>query len=66
MHGLEVHMKNGLPFACDFSFENCEDSLYVFNCLYFIQCLSSFSSIDHHDLTVGFSQSIPLQMYSSL
>ena len=40
MHGLEVYVKEGLPFAWELS-------SYVFNWLYFTQCLTSFSSIDH-------------------
>ena len=35
LHGLAVYLKEGLPFA------------YVFDWLYFTQCLTSFSSIDH-------------------
>ena len=46
MHGLAVYVKEGLPFAWDLSPENSADS-YVFDCLYFTQCLTSFSSIDH-------------------
>ena len=46
MHGLAVYMKEGLPFARDLSLENSADS-YVFDWLYFTQCLTSFSSIDH-------------------
>ena len=47
MHGLTVHVKEGLAFAWDLSLENSTDS-YVFTCIYFTQYLSSFSSIDHH------------------
>ena len=46
MHGLAVYVKEGLPFAGDLSLENSADS-YVFDWLYFTQCLTSFSSIDH-------------------
>ena len=46
MHGLTVHVKEGLAFAWDLSLENSTDS-YVFTCIYFTQYLSSFSSIDH-------------------
>ena len=46
MHGLAVYVKEGLPFARDLSLENSADS-YVFDWLYFTQCLTSFSSIDH-------------------
>ena len=46
MHGLAVYVKEGLPFARDLSLENSADS-YVFDWLYFIQCLTSFSCINH-------------------
>ena len=46
MHGLTVYVKEGLPFAWDLSLENSADS-YVFDWLYFTQCLTSFSSISH-------------------
>ena len=46
MHGLTVYVTEGLPFARDLSLENSPDS-YVFDWLYFTQCLTSFSSIDH-------------------
>ena len=46
MHGLTVYVKEGLPFAQDLSLENSADS-YVFDWLYFTQCLTSFSSINH-------------------
>ena len=46
MHGLEVYVKEGLPFAQDLSLEKSVDT-YVFDCLYFTQCCTSFSSIDH-------------------
>ena len=46
MHGLPVYVKKGLPFAQDLSLENSADS-YVFDWLYFTQCLTSLSSIDH-------------------
>ena len=45
MHGLAVYVK-GLSFARDLSLENSTDC-YVFDWLYFTQCLTSFSSIDH-------------------
>ena len=45
MHVLAVYVK-GLPFAWDLSLENSADS-YVFDWLYFTQCLTSFSAIDH-------------------
>ena len=46
MHGLAVYVKEGLPFAQYLSLENSSDS-YVFDLLYFTQCHTSFSSIDH-------------------
>ena len=46
MHGLAVYVKEGLPFARDLSLENSAHS-YVFDWLYFTQCLTSFSSINH-------------------
>ena len=46
MHGLTVYVTEGLSFARDLSLENSPDS-YVFDWLYFTQCLTSFSSIDH-------------------
>ena len=46
MHGLAVYVKEGLPFAWVLSLENSADS-YVFDWLYFTQCLTSFSSINH-------------------
>ena len=47
MHGLAVYVKEGLPFARDLSLENSQILTYVFDSLYFTQCLASFSSIDH-------------------
>ena len=49
MHDLVVHIKKGLPFAWDLSLENVHTQIltYVFDRLYFTQCLTSFSSIDH-------------------
>ena len=46
MHGLTVYVREGLPFALELSLENPADS-YVLDWLYFTQCLTSFSSIDH-------------------
>ena len=46
MYGLAVYVKVGLPFARDLSLENSADS-YVFDWLYFTQCLTSFCSVDH-------------------
>ena len=45
-HGLAVYVKEGLPFTQDLSLENSAGSSYVFDWLYFTQCLTSFSSID--------------------
>ena len=48
MHGLAVYVKEGFPFARDLSLEISRKILtYVFDWLYFTQCLTSFSSIDH-------------------
>ena len=38
MHGLAVYVKEGLPFEWELSLENC---------LYFTQCLTYFSSVNH-------------------
>ena len=46
MHGLAVYVKEGLPFARDLSLENSADSYSCFR-LALLQCLTSFSSIDH-------------------
>ena len=78
MHGLAVYVKEGLPFAWDLSLENSADSYYVFDQLYFTQCLNSFSSINHllqlcarflilfHLTQMGFSRSTHLLMFLSL
>ena len=49
MHGLAVYVKEGLPFVRDLSLENSADSYLLdsFDWVYFTQCLTSFSSIDH-------------------
>ena len=47
MHGLAVYVKEGLSFAWDLSLETLQILIYVFDWLYFTQCLTSFSSIDH-------------------
>ena len=77
MHGLASYVKEGLPFARDLALENSADS-YVFDWLYFTQCLTSFSSIDHllqlcaqflilfHLTSMRFSQSTHLLMVLSL
>ena len=46
MHGLAVYVKEGLPFALDVSLETLQILNYIFDWLYFTQCLTSFSSID--------------------
>ena len=78
MHGLTVNVKEGLPFAWDISLENSMDSYLCFNCLYFTQCLTSFSSVDHflclvaqffilfHPTLMKFSRSTHLLRYFSL
>ena len=77
MYGLAVYVKEGLPFARDLSLENSADS-YVFDWLYFTQCLTSFSSIDHllclcavflilfHLTQMRFSRSTHLLVFLSL
>ena len=86
-HGLAVYVKEGLPFARDLSLENSADSYLCFidsylclimDLLYFNQCLTSFSSIDHllhhyawflilfHLTQMRFSQSTHLLMCLSL
>ena len=47
MHGLAVYVKEGLLFAWDLCLETLQILTYVFNWLYFTQCLTSFSSINH-------------------
>ena len=46
MHDLKVYVKEGLPFKQDLSLENSADSYLCFQ-LSLLQCLTSFSSIDH-------------------
>ena len=46
VHGFAIYVKEGLPLARDLSLEKSADS-YVFDWLYFTQCFTSFSSIDH-------------------
>ena len=46
MYGLAVYMKEGLPFAWDLFQKTLQILIYVFNWLYFTQCLTSFSSIN--------------------
>ena len=47
MQGLAVHVKEGLLFARDLSEETLQILTYVFDWLYYTQCITSFSSIDH-------------------
>ena len=47
MHCFAVYVKEGLPFALDLSLEKFTDSYLCFDWLYFTQCLTSFSFIDH-------------------
>ena len=47
MHVLAVYMKESLPFAQDLSLEKLFRFLLIFELLYFTQCLTSFSSINH-------------------
>ena len=47
IHGLAVYVKERLPFARDSYLENSADSYYVFDWLYFTQCLTPFFSMDH-------------------
>ena len=46
IHGVTVYVKEGLPFARDIK-KSLQILTYVFDLLYFTQCLTSFSSIDH-------------------
>ena len=46
MCGLTVYEKEGLPFACDLS-QKTQILTYVFDWLYFTQCLTSFSFVNH-------------------
>ena len=43
MHSLAVYVKEGLPFAWE---KTLQILTYVFDWLYLIQCLTSFSSIN--------------------
>ena len=47
MHGLAVYVKEGLPFARDFSLENSTDSYLCFRLALLHSVLTSFFSIDH-------------------
>ena len=74
MHDLTVYVKEGLPYAWDLPPENS----YVFDWLYFTQCLTSFFSRDHllhlcvrflilfHLAKIRFSRSTHLLMFLSL
>ena len=46
IHGLAVHVKEGLVFAWDLFLENLQILTFVLDWLYFTHCLTSFSSID--------------------
>ena len=46
IRGFTVYVKEGLTFAQDLSLENCADSYLCFRQA-LLQCLTSFSSIDH-------------------
>ena len=77
MHGLAVHVKEGLSFAQDLPIENSADS-YLCSRLALLQSVSSFFSIDHllrlyarflilfHLTQMRFSRSIHLLMFLSL
>ena len=48
MHGIAIYVKEGIPIARDLSLENSADSYtYIFDWLYFTQCPTFYSSIDH-------------------
>ena len=47
IHGLAVYVKEGLPFVRDLSLKTLQILIYVFDWLYFTQCLTSFFSIDN-------------------
>ena len=78
MHSLAVYVKERLPFARDSSLENLQILSSVFYQLYFTECLTSFSSIDHllrlcarflilfHLTQMRFSRSTHLPMFLSL
>ena len=78
MRSLAVYVKERLPFARDSSLENLQILSYVFYQLYFTECLTSFSSIDHllrlcarflilfHLTQMRFSRSTHLPMFLSL
>ena len=55
MHGLPVYVKEGLPFGRDLSLEfqkTLQILTYVFDWLYFTQCLTSFYSFDPPSLSL--------------
>ena len=78
MHSLAVYVKEGIPFARDYLQKTLQILIYVFDWLYFTQCLISFSSVDHllrlcarffilfHLTQMRFSQSTNLQVCLSL
>ena len=45
MHGLTVYVKEGLLLAWDLE-KTLRILTYIFDCLYFTRCLTSFHSID--------------------
>ena len=47
MHGPSVYVKEGFPFAQDLSLENSAALTYVFDWLYFTECITYFPSIKH-------------------
>ena len=47
MHGLAVYVKEGLLFHGMYLKKTLQILTYVFDWLYFIQCLSTFYCIDH-------------------
>ena len=52
MHGLEIYVNKGFPFAQELSLENSADFIYVFEWLCFIQHLTSFFYMDHYMSTI--------------
>ena len=47
MHGLAVHVKEGLPLHETYLWKTLQILIYFFDWLYFTQCLTSFSSVNH-------------------
>ena len=50
MHGLAVYVREGLHFTRDFLIMFLQILTYVFDWVYFSQCLTSFSTIDQFRL----------------